>query len=701
MFCRNCGKKLPDHAMFCPECGQPVERLDGSPKEETAGGNAPSDPERKGKKRIWAAIVLLILAAAAAVTALVIYPRWSTKKQAEQAEEQLQAGDYESVILFFEEAVKKNPKELAYYPKLAEAYAKTDDREKAIEILEQGMEVYQTLEEEEKEEVLPIENEMTEKLADLLTEQASSVESAEEAKTYRDKAESLKPENEETKQKVEEAVGKIEEIVQQKEQEEARRQITEEVLRKLLENTAGTNIVFMICDDFDGNQALEAFALVGSVHQDEYESVYEGTLWYVNGTEAGCIREHGFYWLDSENVLDFEEKKYFEIFEYYTTGNLAYVWGVNADQAYEETSVSGKCSSLRQTSEKSRELYVTEDTYDAEYDAEMDMYVGHTWKRYYLYWDGEFHEYGGTLMTEEELLVFDGAQAALDLIRSEGREISTILYRANGIININYSYGEGLVVYGNMTLRCDGNTVTVEPIRGDDVTYLEDTSYGGTYAPAFLEDIATYPDSTSFRNGIGKLEVNQFLSTFTNTSRPVKEYTSDNPDWGGLLWFAYNFLESDGGNEHVENTEGMDYATYVPADSVNRILRKYFNIEAPKESFSESLKYNAEKDAYLFRDLGIGLAGMDLILADEIKDLGEDTYEVAFTNVCVNEEAYSESTGEYVYNNRPYKDWNIYYTYSMDDVANDIFCEVKAHGQAKIQRIDGRYVLLELKMDAK
>ena len=43
MFCGNCGKKLPDDAAFCPECGAKAQKLDAPISEEK---NIPAIPEK-------------------------------------------------------------------------------------------------------------------------------------------------------------------------------------------------------------------------------------------------------------------------------------------------------------------------------------------------------------------------------------------------------------------------------------------------------------------------------------------------------------------------------------------------------------------------------------------------------------------------------------------------------------------------------
>lgn len=97
--------------------------------------------------------------------------------------------------------------------------------------------------------------------------------------------------------------------------------------------------------------------------------------------------------------------------------------------------------------------------------------TGHTWKTYWLYFspeDNTFYPYVGHLMTEEELLKYEGASEVLENARSEGYEIADIYIRENGIININLrKYSEdaqnpdGTPMYGNkfINLKINGDSV--------------------------------------------------------------------------------------------------------------------------------------------------------------------------------------------------------------------------------------------------
>ena len=174
----------------------------------------------------------------------------------------------------------------------------------------------------------------------------------------------------------------------------------------------------------------------------------------------------------------------------------------------------------------------------------------------------------------------------------------------------------------------------------------------------------------------------------------MREYSAANPNWAELILFSTNFIYKH--ITHVENLGGFNYAQIIPAKAVNKILKHYFNIITPVEDLGSDVKYDAERDAYILPDWVLGKEELDIILANEIRDLGGGIYEVQFTNVCVSESTYSELDGEYISNDRPYQEWDIYYTYSMEEVEDDPFCEVEGHGTARLQRIDGRYVLLEM-----
>jgi major membrane immunogen (membrane-anchored lipoprotein) len=114
-----------------------------------------------------------------------------------------------------------------------------------------------------------------------------------------------------------------------------------------------------------------------------------------------------------------------------------------------------------------------------------------TWKPYYFYFDNGFHEYGGSEIPLEELLEFENAESYIDEIESLNGEITNILKRGNGIININYRVPDPEVDYLKWnyyyTLKIDDGKVTHITDNPDKPEWDS-----GVYLPALLPEIATY-----------------------------------------------------------------------------------------------------------------------------------------------------------------------------------------------------------------
>lgn len=84
--------------------------------------------------------------------------------------------------------------------------------------------------------------------------------------------------------------------------------------------------------------------------------------------------------------------------------------------------------------------------------------VEETQKPYWFYYkDGEFRDYAGVDITEEELSEYKGARTALDEISSMGGDLVNIVKRGNGIININYAqHRQDVTLRCFLTLEIDG-----------------------------------------------------------------------------------------------------------------------------------------------------------------------------------------------------------------------------------------------------
>ena len=85
------------------------------------------------------------------------------------------------------------------------------------------------------------------------------------------------------------------------------------------------------------------------------------------------------------------------------------------------------------------------EAYDGCYDADLDIYIMHTWKDTYLYYDGEkYREYAAAVLTEEEFLksygnssdVLDAIRQSVEIGEGERLEITSIFVRGNGVVQI-------------------------------------------------------------------------------------------------------------------------------------------------------------------------------------------------------------------------------------------------------------------------
>lgn len=105
---------------------------------------------------------------------------------------------------------------------------------------------------------------------------------------------------------------------------------------------------------------------------------------------------------------------------------------------------------------------------------------------YYFVEDGQLLEYGGIRISLDELMEFDGAQEIVEGAMDEGYAIEDIIYRANGVINLN--------------LRRDGEDASFS-LRYDDASVRFWQECAGSYALARNPDAAVYPEAFQHPKG--------------------------------------------------------------------------------------------------------------------------------------------------------------------------------------------------------
>lgn len=258
-----------------------------------------------------------------------------------------------------------------------------------------------------------------------------------------------------------------------------------EALKQILSEQVGDEKIYAFAAyDYDGNGSYEAFGVTG-------EPYFDSTLWYVADGQAYQVEQNEFAVSDddeSSHILDLETCAFYTV-ECSSGGNSSgsAVYGVRGGMWYED-SISGCGSWISKTD--SGDITIIDDDSDAFYDEYGNAAGSHTYKTYYLYYDNGFKEYIGSDISSEELLKYGGADKIIDGILSSGATVRNILFRQNGIVNINY-YTEdedGWTHNMNKTLR----------ITGSSLTEIEEGE--GVYEPAFIEKIAAYPGATVVGN---------------------------------------------------------------------------------------------------------------------------------------------------------------------------------------------------------
>lgn len=117
--------------------------------------------------------------------------------------------------------------------------------------------------------------------------------------------------------------------------------------------------------------------------------------------------------------------------------------------------------------------------------------AGRSWKPYYFHMDenGMFKEYGGIETSLDFIYSMNGLKAIMEKHLPESAEITSIYYRNNGIVNVNYIAEhpniKGTLLNCYITLRFDGTQ-----------TWLEQQDYG-VYLAAYIPKLADFPASLS------------------------------------------------------------------------------------------------------------------------------------------------------------------------------------------------------------
>ncbi len=248
------------------------------------------------------------------------------------------------------------------------------------------------------------------------------------------------------------------------------------LLDKIKKESAET-ILKSYYDDFDGDGVKEIFAITQT--DEGYHHI-----WYAGNKEIKQVKGD-----DIRCDYDSSYKSIVKVSENQKIFIMEFFFGANGSSSECYYVSSGKVQNVAQDLQGLIQLSGKEFAIHTSSFDNNDNGAGHTWKRYYLKWNGKkFVEYKGTKISIKKFESYKNGRSVIKKIKNEGYTIGKIYERSNGIININVSSGDvsSGIDYENVTLKLKDGKVTV--VDNDNGPYkssdgiVKRSSYGGIYS---------------------------------------------------------------------------------------------------------------------------------------------------------------------------------------------------------------------------
>ncbi len=216
-----------------------------------------------------------------------------------------------------------------------------------------------------------------------------------------------------------------------------------EYLKKLLDTSGSSkqDIVSFICDDFDDDGKEEAFAIIGRNIDVDFDSVTDGTAWFVSEDKCEEIIVSGGMGLNKDiRTMTIGNTSYILFDDMFVSECYTHVYYVSDGQAHEaEFSCAGSVGTDGSDPDK---FTIIDSSYDMSMDNEYGGMIGHTWKMYYFFYnseDGQVYEYAGTTIDADTVEFWCGRDLVTEMV-PKGDTVDSIFMRGNGHIVINYNH---------------------------------------------------------------------------------------------------------------------------------------------------------------------------------------------------------------------------------------------------------------------
>jgi hypothetical protein len=174
-------------------------------------------------------------------------------------------------------------------------------------------------------------------------------------------------------------------------------------------------VVKVFYDDFDSNGVKEAFILTSKLETNEQkDNIWsDGKVWFVNAKRTEMLQD-GLYTQTTFNpeIMTLKNVKVLHVYKEYTTGRLSFLYGTAGDKPH--TYFNYPIGEIK------HDNGICHDTYDGEYDEDLKLFTGHTYKWYCLYCENvndpskiKIREYGAIKISLEQFLEFEGEKEVL------------------------------------------------------------------------------------------------------------------------------------------------------------------------------------------------------------------------------------------------------------------------------------------------
>ena len=123
----------------------------------------------------------------------------------------------------------------------------------------------------------------------------------------------------------------------------------EEKLAEVLKESTTKPIVEMVCEDYDNNGTIEAYAIVGETDEEdeEHPEFYDADIYFVNEKEAQPIKENVSG--QTNGLIELDETTYIsiEVYDEDSDEGKSFIYTVNDDKS-EESDISGEYSNVHE-----------------------------------------------------------------------------------------------------------------------------------------------------------------------------------------------------------------------------------------------------------------------------------------------------------------------------------------------------------------